>query len=54
MANLLSNDYQSNTRPEVQDVFRMTLGIVAWDDPAEAGGPVAELVSHNARIALAT
>lgn len=50
---LLSNDYQSNTRPEVQDVFRMTLGIVAWDDPAEAGGPVAELVSHNARIALA-
>lgn len=50
---LLSSDYQSNTRPEVQDMFRMTFGIVAWDDPAGTGGPVAELVSHNARIALA-
>lgn len=49
----MSNDYQSNPRPEVQDMFRMTFGIVAWHDPEEAGGPVAELVSHNARIALA-
>ncbi|KJA29365.1 hypothetical protein HYPSUDRAFT_50788 [Hypholoma sublateritium FD-334 SS-4] len=49
----LSSDYQSNPQPEVQDMFRTTLGIVAWDDPTEAGGSVAELVSHNARIALA-
>lgn len=49
----LSNDYQSDTRPECQELFKKTFGIVAWEDPLEAGGAVAELVGHDARVALA-
>ncbi|KAF9478718.1 SPRY-domain-containing protein [Pholiota conissans] len=49
----LTNDYQSDPRPDVQQRFKKTLGIVAWEDPLEAGGAIAELVSHDARIALA-
>lgn len=50
---VLSNDYQSHPRPEVQNLFKTTFGIVAWEDPADAGGPIAELASHDARVALA-
>ncbi|KAF8203757.1 concanavalin A-like lectin/glucanase domain-containing protein, partial [Pholiota molesta] len=49
----LSNDYQSDPRPEVQQRFKKTLGIVAWEDPLEAGGAIADLASHESRIALA-
>lgn len=49
----LSHDYQSDTRPECQELFKKTFGIVAWEDPLEAGGAVAEFVGHDARVALA-
>lgn len=49
----LSNDYQSDPRPELQQLFKKTFGIVAWEDPLEAGGPIAELVGDEARVALA-
>lgn len=49
----LSNDYQSDPRPELQQQFKKTLGIVAWEDPLEAGGAIADLASHDSRIALA-
>ncbi|KAH9486651.1 Ran-binding protein 10 [Psilocybe cubensis] len=49
----LSNDCQSETRPELQQLFKQTFGIVAWEDPLEAGSPVATLVGHEARVVLA-
>jgi len=49
----LSNDYQSDPRPELQQLFKKTFGIVAWEDPLEAGGPIADLAGHDARVALA-
>ncbi|KAF5311882.1 hypothetical protein D9619_003081 [Psilocybe cf. subviscida] len=49
----LSNDHQSDPRPELQQLFKKTFGIVAWEDPLEAGGPTAELVGDEARAALA-
>ncbi|KDR85244.1 hypothetical protein GALMADRAFT_233989 [Galerina marginata CBS 339.88] len=49
----LSNDYQSDPRPELQQLFKNTFGIVAWEDPLEAGGPIADLAGHDARVALA-
>jgi len=48
----LANDYQSDPRPEVQQLFKKTFGIVAWEDPLKAGGATADLVGHNARVAL--
>ncbi|KAF8973823.1 concanavalin A-like lectin/glucanase domain-containing protein [Flammula alnicola] len=49
----LSNDYQSDNRPEVQQLFKKTFGIVAWEDPLAAGGPIADLAGHESRVALA-
>ncbi|KAF8633962.1 hypothetical protein AX15_001142 [Amanita polypyramis BW_CC] len=49
----LANDYKADSRPEVKQLFKRTFAIVAWDDPREAGGVVAEVVSHEARISLA-
>ncbi|PPQ67376.1 hypothetical protein CVT25_005955 [Psilocybe cyanescens] len=49
----LSNDCQSDTRPELQQLFKQTFGIVAWEDPLEAGGPIADLAGHDSRVALA-
>ncbi|KAF4623284.1 hypothetical protein D9613_002023 [Agrocybe pediades] len=48
----LSNDYQSDPRPEVQQLFKKTFGIVAWEDPLTAGGATAELVGQGARVTL--
>jgi len=49
----LANDYKADTRPEVKQLFKRTFAIVAWDDPREAGGLVAEVVSPDARVGLA-
>ena len=49
----LSSDYQSDPRPELQRLFKNTFGIVAWEDPLEAGAPIADLVGHESRVALA-
>ncbi|KAF8167856.1 hypothetical protein B0H34DRAFT_792533 [Crassisporium funariophilum] len=49
----LSNDYQSDSRPELQQLFKKTFGIVAWEDPLEAGGSIADIAGHDSRIALA-
>lgn len=49
----LQADYKSDTRPEVQILFDRTFSIVAYDDPVEAGGDVAELASQEARGKLA-
>ena len=49
----LANDYKADTRPEVKQLFKRTFAIVAWDDPREAGGLVAEVVSPEARVGLA-
>ncbi|KAG5651818.1 hypothetical protein H0H81_007290 [Sphagnurus paluster] len=49
----LSNDYKDDVRPEVKTLFKRTFAIVAWEDPAAAGGVVGEVTSHAARVALA-
>jgi len=49
----LSKNYQSDPRPELQQLFKKTFGIVAWEDPLEAGGSIADIVGHNSRVALA-
>lgn len=49
----LSDDAQADPRPEVQDLFKTTFGIVAWEDPLEAGSPIARLVGPESRFALA-
>ena len=49
----LHKHYQSDPRPELQQLFKTTFGIVAWEDPLEAGGSIADIVGHNSRIALA-
>ena len=49
----LSKNHQSDPRPELQQLFKKTFGIVAWEDPSEAGGSIADIVGHNSRIALA-
>ena len=49
----LSKNHQSDPRPELQQLFKKTFGIVAWEDPLEAGGSTADIVGHNSRIALA-
>jgi len=49
----LSSDYQSDPRPELQRLFTNTFGIVAWEDPLEAGGPIAQIAGQESRVALA-
>ncbi|PBK70343.1 SPRY-domain-containing protein [Armillaria solidipes] len=49
----LQADYKADQRPEVKGIFKKTFGILAWDDPLEAGGTAAEVVGIEARIALA-
>ncbi|KAF8891559.1 hypothetical protein CPB85DRAFT_1230716 [Mucidula mucida] len=49
----LRNDYKSDHRAEVKSIFMKTFGIVAFEDPRDAGGEVAEVVGHEARVALA-
>lgn len=48
----LWNDYKYDTRPEVRALSERTFGIVAFDDPLEAGGITAETAGHGARVAL--
>ncbi|KIM84722.1 hypothetical protein PILCRDRAFT_67832 [Piloderma croceum F 1598] len=50
----LQSDYKTDSRPEVQAIFNRTFGVVAYEDPLEAGGDVAEVAGQEARVALAT
>lgn len=50
----LQSDYKTDSRPEVQGIFKKTFGIVAYEDPLEAGGEAAEVAGHAARARLAT
>lgn len=50
----LQSDYKTDSRPEVQAIFKRTFGVVAYEDPLGAGGEAAEVAGHEARIALAT
>lgn len=50
----LQSDYKTDSRPEVRAIFKRTFGVVAYEDPLEAGGEAAEVAGHEARIALAT
>ncbi|KAJ7748469.1 SPRY-domain-containing protein [Mycena maculata] len=49
----LLNDYTADERPEVQALFKRTVGIVAWHDPIEHGGVAAEVAGSEARVELA-
>ncbi|KAK0465641.1 concanavalin A-like lectin/glucanase domain-containing protein, partial [Armillaria novae-zelandiae] len=49
----LQADYKADQRPEVKGIFKKTFGILAWDNPLEAGGSAAEVVGIESRIALA-
>lgn len=49
----LTNDFHSDSRPELQQLYRKTFGIVAWEDPLEEGSGMADIVGHESRIALA-
>uniref|UniRef100_D8QKH9 B30.2/SPRY domain-containing protein n=2 Tax=Schizophyllum commune (strain H4-8 / FGSC 9210) TaxID=578458 RepID=D8QKH9_SCHCM len=48
----LWNDYKRDPRPEVRALSERTFGIVAFDDPLEAGGIAAEVAGHAARTEL--
>jgi hypothetical protein len=50
----LQSDYKTDSRPEVRVIFNRTFGIVAYEDPLEAGGDAAEVAGHESRITLAT
>lgn len=50
----LQSDYKTDIRPEVQGIFKKTFGIVAYEDPLEAGGEAAEVAGSGARARLAT
>jgi len=50
----LQSDYKTDSRPEVRAIFNRTFGVVAYEDPLEAGGDVAEVAGQEARVALAT
>jgi hypothetical protein len=50
----LQSDYKTDSRPEVRAIFNRTFGVVAYEDPLEAGGEAAEVAGHEARILLAT
>ncbi|KAJ7071552.1 SPRY-domain-containing protein [Mycena amicta] len=47
------NDYSSDKRPEVQSLFKRTVGIVAFHDPIAHGGIAAEVARPEARAELA-
>ncbi|KAF7310493.1 Ran-binding protein [Mycena chlorophos] len=47
------NDYQSDARPEVQSLFKRTVGVVAFHDPIAHGGITAEVARPEARTELA-
>ncbi|ESK98176.1 ran-binding protein [Moniliophthora roreri MCA 2997] len=49
----LQVDYKSDSRPEVKAIFKQTFSIVAYEDPLAAGGAVAEVAGHEARVQLA-
>jgi Ran-binding protein 9/10 len=49
----LQADYISDTRAEVQLLFKKTFGIVAYEDPLAAGQEVQEVVGVAARVKLA-
>lgn len=49
----LQHDYRGDSRPEVKQLFKQTFGIVAWEDPLQMGGDVAEFVGVAARKRLA-
>jgi len=49
----LSHDYHSDPRPELELLFRKTLGIVAYEDPSEESSSVADIVGQQARTTLA-
>lgn len=49
----LSNDFHSDSRPDLQQLFRKTFGIVAWEDPLEEGSGMADIVGNESRITLA-
>jgi hypothetical protein len=49
----LSLDYHSDSRPELQHLFRKTFGIVAWEDPSDEGSGMADIVGQQSRTALA-
>jgi len=48
-----NNDYKLEKRPELRQMFEQASSVIAWDNPLEVGGDVAELAGHEARIALA-
>ena len=50
----LQSDYKTDSRPEVRAIFNRTFGVVAYEDPLEAGGDVADVAGQEARVALAT
>ncbi|KAH9947069.1 SPRY-domain-containing protein [Amylocystis lapponica] len=50
----LEADYKGDGRPGVRAHLRRTFGVVAYDEPARAGGAVGELAGQAARAALAT
>jgi hypothetical protein len=51
---LLQTDYKADGRAEVQGLFRKTFGIVAYEDPMDAGEEVvADVVGTEARVRLA-
>ncbi|KAG6902995.1 hypothetical protein C0995_008568 [Termitomyces sp. Mi166 len=49
----LLSEYKDDARPEVRQIFKRTFAIVAWEDPISAGGVVAEVVGHSAKVSLA-
>ncbi|KAG5721970.1 Ran-binding protein 10 [Termitomyces sp. T112] len=49
----LSNEYKDDVRPEVRQISKRTFAILAWEDPMNAGGVVAEVVGHSAKVTLA-
>ncbi|PPQ98885.1 hypothetical protein CVT24_003516 [Panaeolus cyanescens] len=49
----LSDDVQGDSRPQVQELFKTTFGVVAWEDPFEARSPIASLVGPESCFALA-
>lgn len=50
---LLHAEYVSNERPDVQDLFKRTLGLAAYESPLEAGGEVSKLAGQEDRDDLA-
>ncbi|KAF9015400.1 hypothetical protein BDQ17DRAFT_1341003 [Cyathus striatus] len=49
----LQDDFKMDERAEVQQLFKQTFGIVAWENPLEVGGATSEVVGHQARVTLA-